>query len=56
MFPTDIGPYLDTRAEFALITELICMHFLGIRTRTPPPLARYMGRRQMKSGKRALSL
>jgi Glyoxalase/Bleomycin resistance protein/Dioxygenase superfamily len=48
--------YLDTRAEFGLITELICIRFLGIHTRIPPPLARYMGRRQMKSGKRALSL
>jgi Glyoxalase/Bleomycin resistance protein/Dioxygenase superfamily len=48
--------YLDTRAEFGLITELICMRFLGIHTRVPPPLARYMGRRQMKSGKRAMSL
>ncbi len=48
--------YLDTRAEFGLITELICMRFLGLRTRIPPPLARYMGRRQIKSGKRALSL
>ena len=47
---------LDTRAEFGLITELICMRFLGIHTRVPPPLARFMGRRQMKSGKRALSL
>ncbi len=48
--------YLDTRAEFGLITELICMRFLGLRTRIPPPLARYMGRRQIKSGKRAVSL
>jgi len=48
--------YLDTRGEFGLITELICMRFLGIHTRIPPPLARYVGRRQMKSGKRALSL
>lgn len=48
--------YLDTRAEFGIITELICMRFLGLRTRIPPPLARYMGRRQIKSGKRALSL
>jgi hypothetical protein len=48
--------YLDTRAEFGVITELICMRFLGLRTRIPPPLARYMGSRQIKSGKRALSL
>ena len=48
--------YLDTRGEFGLITELICMRFLGFHTRIPPPLARYMGRRQIKSGKRALSL
>jgi hypothetical protein len=48
--------YLDTRGQFGLITELICMRFLGIHTRIPPPLARYVGRRQMKSGKRALSL
>lgn len=48
--------YLDTRGEFGLITELICMRFMGIRTRMPPPLARYMGQRQTRSGKRALSL
>jgi Glyoxalase/Bleomycin resistance protein/Dioxygenase superfamily len=48
--------YLDTRAEFGVITELICMRFLGIHWRIPPPLARYMGRRQMRSGKRVLSL
>ena len=48
--------YLDTRGEFEIITELICMRFLGIHTRIPPPLARYMGRRQIKSGERTLSL
>jgi hypothetical protein len=47
--------YLDTRAEFGIITELICLRFLGIRTRMPPRLARYMGRRQTRSGKRVLS-
>jgi Glyoxalase/Bleomycin resistance protein/Dioxygenase superfamily len=48
--------YLDTRAEFGIITELICLRFLGIHTRMPPRLARYMGRRQTRSGKRVLSL
>lgn len=48
--------YLDTRKEFGLITELICLQFLGIRARIPPPLARYMGRYQTRSGKRALSI
>nr|WP_199256231.1 VOC family protein [Mycolicibacterium mengxianglii] len=49
--------YLDTRAEFGMITELICTRFLGIHTRIPPPkLARYMGRRQINSDKRVLSL
>jgi hypothetical protein len=48
--------YLDTRAEFGLITELICLRFLGVHTRIPPPLARYMGRRQTRNGKRVLSL
>ena len=48
--------YLDTRGEYGLITELICPRFLGIHGRIPPPLARYMGQRQTRSGKRALSL
>ncbi len=48
--------YLDTRGAFGLITELICMQFLGIHTRIPPPLARFVGRHQMRSGKRVLSL
>jgi Glyoxalase/Bleomycin resistance protein/Dioxygenase superfamily len=48
--------YLDTRGEFGIITELICIRFLGIHTRIPPPLARFIGRRQTKSGKRVLSL
>jgi len=48
--------YLDTRREFGLITELICLRFLGFHARIPPPLARYMGQRQTKSGKRALSI
>jgi len=48
--------YLDTRAEFGIITELICLRFVGIHGRVPPPLARYMGRRQTRSGKRVLSL
>jgi len=48
--------YLDTRAEFGIITELICTRFLGISTRLPPPsLARYMGRRQNRGGNRVLS-
>ena len=48
--------YLDTREEFGIITELISMRFLGLHTRIPAPLARYMGRRQTRSGKRVLSL
>jgi hypothetical protein len=48
--------YLDTRGEFGLITELICIQFLGIHTRIPPPLARFVGRHQTRSGKRVLSL
>jgi hypothetical protein len=48
--------YLDTRGEFGLFTELICVRFLGIRARMPPSLARFMGRRQSKSGKRTMSI
>ena len=49
--------YLDTRAQFGIITELICSRFLGIPIRMPSPaLARYMGRRQVRGGKRVLSL
>jgi hypothetical protein len=29
--------YLDTRAEFGIIVELICTRFLGLRARIPPP-------------------
>ncbi len=48
--------YLDTREEFGIISELISIRLLGANGRIPPPLARYMGRRQVKNEKRALSL
>jgi glyoxalase/bleomycin resistance protein/dioxygenase superfamily protein len=48
--------YFDTRPEFGIITELTCTRFLGIQARIPSPrLARYVGRRQIRSGKRVLS-
>jgi hypothetical protein len=48
--------YLDTRPEFGVFTELICVRLMGVQTRTPPWLARFLAKRQVKSGKRAMSM